>query len=255
MYRKDLNKISLHEPPENWFETWFNTKYYHILYKNRDFNEAKLFIGNLVNFLSLPKNSKVMDVACGKGRHSFTLNQLGLNVTGIDLSEESINEAKNLENETLSFYRHDMREAYPTTNQDAIFNLFTSFGYFNNITENELALQHIYNALKPEGLFIFDYLNANLVLKNLVKEEIKEIDGIQFFINRYLLNQKIVKRIKVIDNGTEQLFFEQVNALFLNDLETLLSKIGFKINQMFGDYNLAKFNEDTSSRLIIIAQK
>ena len=67
-----------------WFESWFNTPYYHILYKERDMEEAQSFLKRLTDYLHMNANSKVLDVACGKGRHSLFLNQLGFDVTGID---------------------------------------------------------------------------------------------------------------------------------------------------------------------------
>ena len=83
----------------DWFKAWFNTPYYHTLYKNRDNSEAKAFIENMIDYLHLEKGAKVMDLACGKGRHSITLNENGLDVVGLDLSDESIAYAKQFENE------------------------------------------------------------------------------------------------------------------------------------------------------------
>ena len=77
-----------------WFQSWFNTPYYHILYQNRDYKEAELFIKNLVRYLNLDAlDDSILDLACGQGRHSIFLNSLGFRVTGIDLSEKSIKHA------------------------------------------------------------------------------------------------------------------------------------------------------------------
>jgi SAM-dependent methyltransferase len=114
---------------ENWYTSWFDSPYYHILYKNRDDKEAGLFMKNLTSFLNLSTSSKILDLACGKGRHSKYLNQLGYHVTGIDLSPQSIVYAKQFENDKLFFEEHDMSLTYPQK-FDAVFNLFTSFGYF-----------------------------------------------------------------------------------------------------------------------------
>ena len=69
----------------NWFENWFNSKYYHILYKNRDHKEAVFFLDNIIKNINI-NDGQILDVACGKGRHAKYLNHLGFNVTGIDLS-------------------------------------------------------------------------------------------------------------------------------------------------------------------------
>src|SRR5690606_34846729 len=99
------------------------------LYQNRDEEEAAIFIEKLIAVTELKKGAKILDLACGKGRHSIQLNKLGFNVIGIDLSVNSIARAKKYENETLRFAVQDMREAIAGEKFDAIFNLFTSFGY------------------------------------------------------------------------------------------------------------------------------
>jgi 2-polyprenyl-3-methyl-5-hydroxy-6-metoxy-1,4-benzoquinol methylase len=97
-----LNTTLIPKSPE-WFENWFDSEYYHLLYDNRNHEEADLFVSNLLAFLKLPKGAKVMDLACGKGRHSYFLNASGLDVLGVDLSSNSISEAKEMENESLHF--------------------------------------------------------------------------------------------------------------------------------------------------------
>ncbi len=88
---------------KNWFAKWFDTKYYHILYKDRDYQEARMFIDNITSYLNLPEKAKVLDLACGKGRHSIYLNKLGFDVVGADLSENSINEAKKQRKRIFAF--------------------------------------------------------------------------------------------------------------------------------------------------------
>ena len=102
---------------------------YHILYKDRDNKEAKKFISKLTEKLNLKKNAKILDAACGKGRHSIEIEKLGYKVTGIDLSKNSIKHAKQFENLNLKFKIHDI--SIPLGIKfNAVFNLFTSFGYF-----------------------------------------------------------------------------------------------------------------------------
>ena len=115
---------------EDWFKTWFDTEYYHLLYKDRNDAEADVFIKHLFHSLNLKKEATVLDLACGKGRHSLVINELGFNVTGVDLSENSIKEASKCENEKLSFAVNDMRMPLEGQNFDVVVNLFTSFGYF-----------------------------------------------------------------------------------------------------------------------------
>ena len=114
----------------SWFVNWFDSPYYHALYKNRDEKEAQVFIDNLVHHLQIKKGSKLIDIACGKGRHATYFNSLGLDVVGVDLSPNSIASAKKNENNTLQFVAHDMLEVYQENHFDIVTNLITSIGYF-----------------------------------------------------------------------------------------------------------------------------
>ena len=136
---------------------------------------------NLTNYLNIPESGKILDLACGKGRHSVYLNTLGYNVTGVDLSEQSITYAKQFENETLKFDVHDMSKPYPET-FDAVFNLFTSFGYFEEDNCNQYTIESIKAELNEFGFGVIDFMNSNYVIDNLVSEDIKTVDGIDFYI-------------------------------------------------------------------------
>ena len=86
-----------------WFQSWFDTPYYHTLYENRDYKEAEVFIKNIVKYLNLDTEDSILDLACGKGRHSIFLNKMGYNVTGVDISPKNIKEANEHKNENLKF--------------------------------------------------------------------------------------------------------------------------------------------------------
>ena len=161
----------------NWFETWFDSEYYHILYKDRDYSEAENFIDTLVDHLQPNKEHRFLDLACGKGRHSIHLNKLGLHVEGCDYSANSISHAQQFANNKLHFYEHDMRNELPEK-YDYILNLFTSFGYFDSDEEHRATLQHIYDGLNTNGTFVFDFLNAQHVIENLVPQETLVKSGI-----------------------------------------------------------------------------
>lgn len=239
----------------NWFESWFDTSYYHTLYKNRDDQEAQAFIGNLVDKMQLPQGSHVLDLACGKGRHSVTLFTHGYNVLGVDLSPQSIDYAEYMSNEHLQFQVHDMREVIQGEKFDAVFNLFTSFGYFATHEDNKKVLSSVNQMLNPEGLLLIDFMNASKVISNLVTQEIKEVDGITFNISRKYDGDHIFKYIHFEADGTEHNYMERVQALKLADFQSLLQEANFDIIDTFGDFNLGSFDEANSDRLIILARK
>lgn len=242
------NKIS------TWFENWFDSPYYHILYKHRNIAEAELFIDKLVDFLNPPIHASFLDLACGKGRHSIYLNKKGFNVVGMDLSPENISNAKLEEKSNLKFYVEDMRLFSVKNKFDFVINLFTSFGYFDSEKDDYATINCVSKALNTNGLFVIDFMNAHKVIENLVLHEVKIIDGIEFEITKKIENNFIVKRIQFFDQGKKYNFEERVKAITLFDFKKYLEVNKLKILYLFGNYNLEEFQISTSNRLIIIAQ-
>lgn len=241
----------MQKPVKNWYTDWFDTPFYHILYQDRDHREAGLFMDRLTSYLQLPTAASVLDLACGKGRHSIYLNTLGFEVTGVDLSEKSITYAKSFENDTLHFARHDMSTPYPEK-FDAVFNLFTSFGYFEREEDNLNTIKSIKAALKHNGTAVIDFLNVNFVEKNLVPKEIKKVNNIAFHIQRYIENKYIFKVIDFEYQGESYHFTERVKALNFRDFKSYFHEAGVHLLTTFGDYKLNSFQEGTSERLILV---
>ena len=162
---------------KEWFKTWFDSPYYHQLYKDRNDDEAQEFLRNLLNKLNPPKDAKILDLACGRGRHSRYLNSLGFDVTGSDLSNASIEWAKQFENDNLHFVVQDMRDEIKGSRFNCIFNLFTSFGYFNDTNDNLSVLSSVNKMLREDGCFVIDFLNVSKIIATLKEKEIKTVEG------------------------------------------------------------------------------
>jgi len=238
-----------------WYQNWFNSPYYHILYHQRNNAEAEFFIDNLCQHLQPQQDAKLLDIACGKGRHSIYLNKKGYNVTGIDLSHSSIQYAKQFENDTLRFFEHDMRKLLFINYFDYALNLFTSFGYFESDRDNINALKSFRKSLKKDGILVLDYFNSQKIINNLVEHEEKNIKDINFNISKKIEKGRIVKTIKFDDRNQKHTFQEDVKAYFYADFERLFKLSGFKIIEYFGDYSLNPFDERQSDRLIFICGK
>lgn len=243
------------EIEKNWFQSWFNSPYYHILYNTRNEAEAEFFIDKLCEFLKPANDAKMLDIACGKGRHSIYLNKKGFDVIGTDLSYASIRFAKKYENPKLEFFVQDMRNLFYINYFDFAFNLFTSFGYFDTDNDHIKALKSFRKSLKKEGLLVLDYLNSEKIAQNLVPTETKIIEGITFNINRKIENHKIVKTISFTHQNKDYSFTEEVQAFNFTDFERLFTAAGLQIVNTFGDYNLNPFNSNQSDRLIFICKK
>lgn len=240
---------------KEWFSTWFDSPYYHILYKNRDEEEAQAFMTALSKFLHFKPEHRVMDLACGKGRHAIFLNQLGFNVAGLDLSPQSIAHAKQFEQPNLHFYVHDMREVFEERHFDFILNLFTSFGYFENETENVKAFQAAARNLKKGGIFVLDFFNTAYVIKHLEAFVVKEIEGIHFEIRKELVNGYILKDIAFEDKGQAYHFQEKVEAISYEAFHHYFDAAGLKLKHLFGDYHLNPFDAEHSTRMIFVLEK
>ncbi len=248
-------------PQKEWFATWFDSPYYHLLYQHRDDNEAKLFLDHLVQKLALPNTARILDLACGKGRHSLTLAQMGFEVVGADLAPNSISaaqeQAEKLGVKNVEFCVHDMRQAMETSPFDAVFNLFTSFGYFDTLAENQAVCKALSTMLTPNGLLVIDFLNATKVCANLNPAETIAREGVVFEIKRWHNDTHIYKQIEVLaapDKTQIGIFTERVQALAKCDFEALLAA-DFDIIETFGSYHLTPFDQHTSERLILIAKK
>ena len=231
---------------------WFDSDYYHILYKHRDYNEARNFIDNIIEYLDLKKGSKILDLACGIGRHSIYLDKIGFKVVGTDKSPNNIKIAKASQNQSLNFLQMEMID---NTNHkyDGIFNLFTSFGYVNH-DYNLKTVKNIERQLKDNGTVVVDFMNTLFVKNNLVIEETKVINDLSFKIKRRSDGKFIYKEIKFNDKK-DYFFHEKVMDLSLNDFESYLKRYNLRIIKTFGDYNLNDFDVKNSERLIMIIKK
>lgn len=240
---------------KEWFGTWFDSPYYHKLYKHRDTTEAGIFINNLADYLKIQPKHKIMDLACGKGRHSIFLNKKGFDVVGLDLSAQSIAHAQQFENERLHFSVHDMRDVYRLNYFDFALNMFTSFGYFKNEKEHITAIQAVFASMKKGGKFVLDFFNTYKVLDSLVYANETESNEIVFEQKREIVDGSIVKTIQFEDEGKPYKFQERVRAFTENDFRRLFEIAGFEFVDLFGDYKLNPFDAEKSERMIFVVRK
>ncbi len=240
-----------------WYKHWFNSPFYHQLYFSRDEQEAKAFISKLLRHLKPAPGSRMLDVACGKGRHSRLLAEQGFDVTGIDLAPASIREAALHESDKLQFFVHDMRLPFWINYFQYAFNFFTSFGYFHTRREHDDAMRTIAAALQPGGKVVFDYLNVHYVEEHLVHNEVKRLNGTEYEIHRWHDEDFFYKKITVTDASLPQplVHTEQVAKFSLGDFTDMLSFQKMQVQEVFGDYQLNGYDVRKTPRMIIIADK
>lgn len=240
-----------------WYKDWFNSPFYHKLYFERDENEAADFIKRLIDHLNPPLNSRMLDVACGRGRHSRILANMGFQVTGIDISPSSIAIAKESESDNLEFYLHDMRLPFRINYFDYVFNFFTSFGYFKTRREHDDAIRTIARSLHQGATVVIDYLNSHYAEEHLVPHEFKQLNGTGYEIHRWEDATHFYKKIVVTDPTLTQPvnFTEKVSKFSLGDFMDMLSFQGLQVQEVFGDYHFNKYDVRKTPRLILIASK
>jgi SAM-dependent methyltransferase len=240
---------------KEWFETWFDTPYYHQLYYDRNDIEAQQFISHLTQHISLPPQALVLDVACGKGRHSRYLAKLGFNTTGIDLSPQSIAAANTELADNLHFEVWDMRRVYRAAHFDLVVNLFSSFGYFEQEQDDLAAIQAMADNLKEGGILVMDYMNPEYIVKILKPRDIINRGELQFHIQKKIENGFIRKQIDFIANGEDHHYEESLKIIKPEQFAKLFKSAGLTITATFGNYDLDPFVPTSSPRQVIIAKK
>lgn len=237
-----------------WFKHWFGSPYYALLYGHRDDQEAGLWVAAILAHWSLTPGSALLDLACGRGRHARHFAAAGMQVTGVDISEESIREARERV-PGASFRVHDMRDPVAEAAFDAAACLFTSLGYFEDREDDERVFHAVHRALRPGGRFVLDFMNTHAVLRDLVAEESVVRGEVVFHINRALESGVIVKRIRVEHGGMVQEFEERVLALMPNELQEMAMRAGLVVNELTDGPDMVPFEAGKARRCVLWMSK
>ncbi|OGU54612.1 MAG: hypothetical protein A2V66_17340 [Ignavibacteria bacterium RBG_13_36_8] len=238
-----------------WYKDWFADEDYLKVYCHRDDTDAEILIGTILSNIKIPVNAKILDAACGAGRHSILLAKKGFLVTAFDLSQTLLNMA--VENSRslgldINFITADLRTIQLEHEFDLILNLFTSFGYFEKDEDNYKFVQKAFNFIAPGGYFVLDFLNRNNLLRNFKSRSQRLIQDMKILEERGIENDRIVKRIFLKRDGNQKEFFESVRLYSKDEIIYHFEEIGYKVYKIFGNYHGKPFDENDSERLIII---
>ncbi len=236
------------------FNGWFSTRWYEMLYRHRDEQDAAGLALPLIAKGKLLTGMEILDMACGRGRHASVFAREGLRVTGIDLSAESIREAATAA-PSARFEVFDMRNPYANGRFDAVVCLFTSLGYTGDRTDDVQAVVAATQALKPGGLFVLDLFNGERAAQSLVPLERIKIDHVEFEVRKSREGDEIVKRIKVEHDGEVESFEERVHAWTVEEVKTLINSGGLQLEDITDSTCMVAFNRLRSDRIVAWARK
>jgi len=235
-----------------WFEQWFGEEYLQA-YPHRDDEDAGRLAAYLKREGVCGASGRVLDLACGAGRHVAALARDGACVVGLDLSRALLHAARRRGAGRL--VRGDMRRLpFRSGSFDAVLNLFTSFGYFASDAEHEVVLSEVARVLRPRGRFVLDFLNAPHVRKNLVARDVREMGETAVVQERRISEDGrfVVKTIRVLRDG--RTFTERVRLLERGELEGMLARQGIVVEGAAGDYDGVAYCP-ASPRLILLGRR
>jgi SAM-dependent methyltransferase len=240
-----------------WYEGWFDSEAYDLVYDHRDESEAARLVDLVEREVAPAPDAHILDVGCGRGRHARIFARRGYRVTGLDLSAEAIAEARERAEAAgldIRFEHGDMRTPYCDGCADGVVNLFTTFGYFETDAENRRALAAMTRALRPGGWFVQDFLNAPYVTDHLVPATTRTVDGVEIRQRRWIEDGRINKEITLTHNGTTDTYHESVRLYLPEELRALHADVGLEVVDAFGDYDGRPHAAD-SPRLLLHARK
>jgi ubiquinone/menaquinone biosynthesis C-methylase UbiE len=233
-----------------WFEEWFGEEYLR-LYPHRDDMDAERVVTLIQRTVPFQKGWRVLDVACGAGRHARAFEAAGAHCTGIDLSHTLLRLAQQVTKAPL--VRADMRQLpVRPRSMNLTVNLFTSFGYFDEDAEHTAALGEMIGTVRHGGWFVIDFLNPSAVRRQLVPEETLQVSGSTVRVSRSVSpdGRYVCKSIRGVEG---RLFRERVRLFEPEQMVAMLEAAGVTVRFRFGDYDAAPLGSE-SPRTILVGQ-
>lgn len=234
-----------------WFREWFGEEYL-ALYPHRDEAEARDAVRLYLSVFPGTSGSRVLDLACGAGRHLRALGASGVDAVGLDLSITLLRSARS-SGAADPLVRGDMRHLpFRERSFGGLTSFFTSFGYFDDPADDRQVLREVARVLSSGGTFMLDFLNASRVRDELVEEDSRDIGEARIIQHRKIVHNVVVKRISIEPRagGSPRHFEERVRLYSAHDLVSALADAGLVATHRFGDYRGTPF-DSRSPRLIL----
>jgi SAM-dependent methyltransferase len=236
-----------------WYEQWFGEDYL-ALYPHRDGSEADKVVAFLKRRLGSRKVDRVLDLACGAGRHSRALGKLWW-TTGFDLSETLLSIARR-EAKEACYVRGDMRVLpFRANSFSLVVNLFTSFGYFSDDRDHRQVLREVCEATSRGGMFVLDYLNAEQVCRDLKASDERTVNGVVVEQRRSVTDDGRFVEKRITLRGRNKSFTERVRLFSRQDLDAMLREAGFDVEDVVGDYDGTSWKPDSERTMFVSVKR
>ena len=248
--------------PNNWYTEFFNEDYLKIYSERLSHDVTERETSFVVDSLGLQEGARVLDLACGHGRHAVALAQRGMVVTGQDLNEDYLRKAREdavREGVEIETVQGDMRDIPFTSEFDAVINMFTAFGYFDSDDEDVRVLQSAGNSLKGDGQLLLDTINREWVLANYVQNDWHRDDDGNTFLEHREFNlvtgrNHVTFTIVTADGTRRESPGHDIRLYTLTELVSLFDASGLRVSATYGDYDGSPYAIN-SPRMIVVATK
>jgi SAM-dependent methyltransferase len=244
--------------------SWYNQDRFWELFEPILFNQqrqsgAKVEVEKVVNLLKIQQNDRILDLCCGTGRHSLELARRGFSVIGVDRTASYIEKAKQkAENENLQaeFVVSDMREYCQPNNFNIVINLFGSFGYFEDLADDQRVVDNVYASLYSGGKFLIETTGKEILAREFQERDWWEEDDTLVLAERKLYQSwsRIQTRWIVIKGDQRVEHTVSVRSYSASELSGLLSSCGFVNVQVYGDLEARNYDHE-AKRLVVIGTK
>ena len=247
---------SLARRPKPWYEAFFGPDYL----KQYEHTTTAQEIDGVEKILHLRPGSRVLDLACGAGRHSLELAKRGMEVVGYDLSEPLLKVARATARTALAritFTRGDMRDLPYHGEFDAAVNLFTSFGYFEREEDDRKVLARVARALKPRGKFLMERFNRESLASTLPSQswQVRDDRSVILYEDTFdVLRGRYETRQIVIDRTGTREHNASVRAYSFPELKDVFDAAGLSVHRVLGGLDLSPYTA-RSRRMVLFAVK
>lgn len=245
-----------------WWQNFFDDGTYRILYElypeRRQENTIR-HCNFIEDVLKPSKHAKILDLACGPGRHSIELAKRGYKVTGFDYSEFFLNKARAFEKEVdanVRFVQGDMRELPFQNEFDIAINMFTSFGYFQKEEDHLKVLKGVAKSLKLGGKFLLDVINREWLVRHFQAKGWEKGADFLLLEDRKLDLEHSRSEAKwiLLQDNKQKIYQHSLRIFTLRELMELMNQANLKVLSYYGTFRQEPWNFDTN-RTIIITEK